>query len=234
MKLTRTSVLAASSLLIGGLIGASTLVALAGWDAPKSTPPNCVTDPNNASYQDGCVTPINVGSASQSKTGLFGLGHFQFVPPGMPTSGITGKVLTAVDDYGTVGWGSPSASGPVFITPVTVATVPSNTVVGWTTVSLSGRGIPSTASALILQVNGNFFCDGGCSNLPAKIEMRTATGGTTYSLYSLGDTGNSTAITAMTSQGMYPFSAGSMSFDYQVPVQFKKGGATISIVGYMR
>ena len=64
MKLTRNSILAAGSLIVGGFIGASTLVAFAGtWTAAPATPPN-----NNVD------APINVGSAFQYKTGKLGLG----------------------------------------------------------------------------------------------------------------------------------------------------------------
>ncbi len=65
MKLTRQSVLTASSLLIGGFIGASALVAFASgtWTAPTATPPDGNVD-----------APINVGSVYQNRSGKLGLG----------------------------------------------------------------------------------------------------------------------------------------------------------------
>ena len=108
MNLTRQSVLTASALLIGGFIGASALVALAQqtstWSAPLHSPSTCL------SGEPGCDAPINVGGAGQSKTGLLSLGNFQFVPPGMP-AGIKGSVLSATDQFGTVGWVATSSLG---------------------------------------------------------------------------------------------------------------------------
>jgi hypothetical protein len=107
MKITRTSILSASSLLIGGLIGASALVAMAqtsNWSGPTATPPN-----------DNVAAPINVGDLAQVKTGLLGLNALQFQPGG--TNVATGSVLVAEDQYGTVGWGSAGVSGTYIVQP---------------------------------------------------------------------------------------------------------------------
>lgn len=85
--------------LAGGFVlGASALVALADWSAPLSSPPTCTAG------NPGCDAPINVGAVGQMKTGLLSLGNFQFVPPGMPKTGIQGQTLTATDNNGDVDW----------------------------------------------------------------------------------------------------------------------------------
>ena len=66
MKLTRQSVLAASTLIIGGFIGASALVALADWTAPTTPAPGC------PSGSPGCDSPINAGPTAQTKQGILG------------------------------------------------------------------------------------------------------------------------------------------------------------------
>ena len=97
MNLTSKSLLSLTSFIIGGFIGASALVALADWSGAPSSAPD-----NNA------AAPINVSSLAQVKTGLLSLGNFQFAPASMSASGTAGKVLTAIDDFGTVGWGTAS------------------------------------------------------------------------------------------------------------------------------
>ena len=122
MKLTRQSVLTASSLIIGGIIGASALVALADntWvSAPTLTNPvTCDSSIN------GCNPPINVGSVTQTKAagltiqGLLSTNGFLFHPSG--TTVPVGSVLTAQDTSGTAIWASSTA-----------AVVKSNGWVGW-------------------------------------------------------------------------------------------------------
>lgn len=103
MKLTRHSVLTASSLIIGGIIGASALVALADntWvSAPALTNPvTCDSSIN------GCNPPINVSGVAQTKTGLLSLGNFQFDPGGLAVT--PGSTLTATGTNGTVQWTVP-------------------------------------------------------------------------------------------------------------------------------
>ncbi|HTK33519.1 MAG TPA: hypothetical protein VL335_03170 [Candidatus Paceibacterota bacterium] len=100
MKLTRTSVLAASSLLIGGFMGASALVALAGWTNAPANPPSSNTE-----------APINVGSILQSKTGWLGVNGLitnnLYVASGTVSTG--GSVLTN-DGAGNAKWAAPGAS----------------------------------------------------------------------------------------------------------------------------
>ena len=99
--------------LVGGfIIGASALVAVAQtastWSAPHQTPSNC--DP---ALDSGCNAPINVGGTPQWKTGLLGLGNFQFDPGGSDSIN-PGSVMVAMDNYGTVGWSNINcASGQV-------------------------------------------------------------------------------------------------------------------------
>jgi len=113
MKLTRQSVLAASSLVIGGLIGASALVALANsvdgtFKSATCSPAECNTP-----------APINVGSGLallnitgiQEKTdsmiidgGLNVRGNLIIATGTSATPDVSGYVLTAIDHFGTVAW----------------------------------------------------------------------------------------------------------------------------------
>lgn len=97
----KKQILTIAALAIGFLAGASALSALAQtgtWTAPTSAPPG-----GNVS------APLNVGSGVQAKTGLLGLSSLQFNPGGA-SNVISGSVLTAMDNYGTVGWAA-SAGG---------------------------------------------------------------------------------------------------------------------------
>jgi len=88
-----------ATLLIGVLVGASTLSVIAqssGWVAPTATPPG-----------GNVPAPINVGSILQEKVG--GL----WIKSGLAVDGnliiatgspVTGKVLTAVDNTGLATW----------------------------------------------------------------------------------------------------------------------------------
>ena len=52
------------AVLTGLAIGAFALSALAtggAWTAPHSTPPTCITNPNDDNFDPGCLAPINVG-----------------------------------------------------------------------------------------------------------------------------------------------------------------------------
>ena len=111
MKLTRTSILSAASLLVGGFIGASTLVALASgapWTGPTNTPP-----------LDNVAAPINVGvqgvSALQEKfdslmiDGGLGVWGNLFIASGASTT--PGSVLTNVNGDGYGSWQPASAVG---------------------------------------------------------------------------------------------------------------------------
>ena len=98
---------------IGITLGAFTISVIAATftPAPPGTPPNC---PDNYA---GCTPPINTGNTAQSKTGYLALREAAIaknlliatsgtlvVSGGNPTAG---KILTAVDNLGTVGWTSP-------------------------------------------------------------------------------------------------------------------------------
>lgn len=107
MKLTRTSLISATSLLIGGFIGASALVTLAqsvpGWTpAPAGGPPN-----NNA------PAPINVTSVQQSKSGWLAVGGLitngLFVNVGSTTT--LGSILMN-DGAGNASWTSVPSINP--------------------------------------------------------------------------------------------------------------------------
>ena len=114
MKLTRQSLIAASSLIIGGLIGASALIAFAdnSWvGAPSQS--GCGSIPCS-----NIAAPLNVGTTAQTKTGGslqinggFGIagGPFVFNPGSAPA----GYVLTASSSGdGTAVW-SPGGSNVI-------------------------------------------------------------------------------------------------------------------------
>ncbi len=107
MKITRQSVLAASTLAIGAFLGASALVTLAqtgNWTAPTATPPG-----NNT------PAPINVGNVTPSLqvaqtrngnlqiNGILGIVGNLIVATGSPS---VGSVLTSADGLGTAKWTS--------------------------------------------------------------------------------------------------------------------------------
>jgi hypothetical protein len=97
------------AILSGLALGAFAFSAVAGsWTAAPPNPPN-----NNAD------APINVGGGgpvgtasnyAQSKSGLLALASLMF-DPGGATNIPVGSVLTAVDNYGTVGWGATGSGG---------------------------------------------------------------------------------------------------------------------------
>ena len=156
MKLTRQSVLTASSLIIGGIIGASALVALADntWvSAPTLTNPvTCDSSIN------GCNPPINVGSVTQTKAagltiqGLLSTNGFLFHPSG--TTVPVGSTLVATDTSGTVAWAAPGAT-----------TISSYGYVDWVVITqigqISGTTYPFTQSGCVSgSATGQAFCDG--------------------------------------------------------------------------
>ena len=232
MKITRTSFISAASLIVGGLIGASALVALAQtstWTAPTATPPG-----------GNVAAPINVGGGgdpytySQIKTGLLGLSNLvvnnlQVLTSEGTTSTTTGKVLTAVDNNGTVEWrnGGSGSSGNtiVYINPVTLTTLSGSTV-PWTTVSLASYGIPSNASAVILATTISAY-----NNLfVTKILMRANSSSPSYVLAATETSGGGAPSLSGFNQGIYPLSS-SQSFDYSADSSLS--GSTIILVGYV-
>ncbi|MDE2038341.1 MAG: hypothetical protein KGI69_03950 [Patescibacteria group bacterium] len=98
---TTTSTFAKIGVAAGGLLVAAALSVAAqtsGWTSAPSNPPS-----------GNVAAPINVGSSYQVKTGILGLSNLQFLPLQYNPKGGTpnvpvGDVLTAVDNYGTVGW----------------------------------------------------------------------------------------------------------------------------------
>lgn len=98
-------------LVVGFLAGATALSTLA---AGTWTGPTAGCSPTAA----GCNVdaPVNVGGASQVKIGLLGLNdamikNLQVLTAEGTSTGVQGKVLTAIDNNGTVGWRS--ATTPV-------------------------------------------------------------------------------------------------------------------------
>lgn len=93
-----------SLLILGFLIGVSVLSALAqsssGWTPPTATPPG-----------GNVPAPINIGNVVQEKLGGLSLRSGLVVYGNLIVAtgtgaGTKGKVLTAMDDVGTVAWGT--------------------------------------------------------------------------------------------------------------------------------
>ena len=159
MKLTRNSILAAGSLIIGGFIGASALVAMAGWQSAPNNPPTC-----DGSTYPGCNQPINVGNGTallgskisgigQEKTNSLAIDGYLFTPnlvvaTGTPIAGQS--VLVAQDSAGTVGWGSATGGGGVNHSYSVVWGTPTwLTTSGWANTGLAITLTPTSASSKI-------------------------------------------------------------------------------------
>lgn len=98
----KKQIITITTLVLGFLVGATALSAIAQtsggtWTAPSATAPG-----NNV------PAPINVGSTGQAKSGLLALANLVFNPTGVVGSVVPGSVLTSTDNAGTVGW-QPSA-----------------------------------------------------------------------------------------------------------------------------
>ena len=158
MKLTRQSLIAASSLIIGGLIGASALIAFAdnSWvGAPSQS--GCGSIPCS-----NIAAPLNVGTTAQTKTGGslqinggFGIagGPFVFNPGSAPA----GYVLTA----------SSSGDGTAVWSPAGATSVINSTgYVEWTEKETSNGPVYTC---------GNYTGDGTCTK-----SSPITYGGTTY------------------------------------------------------
>jgi hypothetical protein len=151
MKITRQSLLAASTLAIGGFIGASILVAFA--DSTWTSAPNCSGTTMPCS---NVAAPINVSGSAQTKYGSltinngnlqvnggFGIagGPFVFNNGTAPTPG---QALIAQDVSGTIGWGtigSGSTSGVSSIVAGTNITISPTNGTGSVTVNSSQTGL---------------------------------------------------------------------------------------------
>jgi len=245
MKLTSKSILSATSLLVGGFIGASALVALAGtstWSGPHQTPSNC--DPN---LDSGCYAPLNIGSNTQTKLGslilnaatpiqnaigLTVFGTSTFNGPIQIADGTqgAGKVLTS-DLNGNASWqtgsGGGGTSGIVFITPVVLAGPSIST--SWKTVDLTKYGVPANASAAILSTDIITYNANG--DPLAHIYMRPNSSGQTYVLAGTRTAGGGAPVLGSSNQGIYPISSAS-SFDYKADSTVSTD-SSINLVGYV-
>jgi hypothetical protein len=225
MKLTRQSVLAASTLVIGGFIGASALVAFATsvqWTQAPANPPSC---DNSIS---GCNAPLNVSGAAQTKSGILGLSNLQFLPASMITTvnGVAtgnvpaGSVLTAADNSGTVKWapaGSGSGSTYNFISPISLMLAGvsgSVNCVPWTTVNVSSY-FPAGTKDVIVQgymgesspdgIIGTFFLGRKDSSQGSDISTSYIITGSAASAGSDGSAGGGQAIIPLSASGTFDY-----------------------------
>lgn len=140
-------------MIVGLALGAFAVSSLANYVGPSTSPPQCVTDKNSPDYRAGCNAPVHVGTETQTKFGWLTLKGLitedLTVSPPTPSS-ITGKVLTAIDDLGTAGWRTPTAS-----TGITITTVSATAACGATA--------EATCPAGTTLISGGFtFSDGTC------------------------------------------------------------------------
>ena len=133
----------ASLLIIGFLVGATALSAIAGtWTAPGTgcTPPNCNVD-----------APVTTGGGvtgnvySQTKSGLLGLTdtiikNLQVLTGEGTTTSTAGKVLTALDNEGTVGWRSGGGGGGSALDNLCTTIDTGIAFVGWKEIDLTIDG----------------------------------------------------------------------------------------------
>jgi hypothetical protein len=122
---------------------------------------------------------------------------------------------------------------PTFITPVVIASGTSNTGANtvWVTVDgLETHGVPTTATALILQVSGSTYNQTGGQINERPTGSGIATPG--YMMLWLGTSQNSSDTAGV--QVIVPFAliSGSISIDYQV-VGLNNPGYTITLIGYI-
>ncbi|MBP6858362.1 MAG: hypothetical protein KBC33_00855 [Candidatus Pacebacteria bacterium] len=127
----KSKIISSTLVVLGFVLGATALSALAAWTAPASTPPNCT------SGQPGCDAPLHVGSSLQTKLGQLSLNSSGLGAYGLEVvNGIklidvgilngaspTGKVLTS-DANGVGTW----VALPATVT--SPSTVPAGLVVG--------------------------------------------------------------------------------------------------------
>jgi len=165
---------------IGVFLGGTALQALGAWTAATANPPS-----------DNKDAPINVGSTAQFKSGAIGLGLtalrnasilFDVNGGGMFTNlftgtlqvsggtgaGTTGKVLTAVDENGTVGWADAGSIGGGVSTntgpsATETGTAGMTTINGWSstpvslTINMANHKIASgSVHAFVLNINGGY------------------------------------------------------------------------------
>ncbi len=137
MKLTRQSVLAASSLVIGGFLGASALVAAAAnWtSAPANPPSNNVLAPINVGFNGNTTIQEKLDSL-QIDGGLGVVGNL--IAPNLIVSTstsnptvATGYFLTAVDGTGKVKWSAPSAAAQECGADGRMGAVPDGSINDW-------------------------------------------------------------------------------------------------------
>ncbi len=118
----KSKIISSTLVILGFVLGATALSAVAAWTAPASTPPNCT------SGQPGCDAPINVSASSQSKLGLltlqsnltdaFGLAvanGIKLVDSSVTAGTAAGKVLTS-DANGVGTWQSPGTISTGMVT----------------------------------------------------------------------------------------------------------------------
>lgn len=150
---------------VGLLLGAFALSALANWTAPLSAPPNCVTDSTQPNYQDGCVTPINVGGSWQGKAGALSIGNMNQTSA---TLNVTGSsVLQSLGVTGTtiLGGGGPAAG-------YVLKSTDSNGTTAWVdpaTLPIGGGGGGGAIAVKIYHVGGDLGVHTYCAILHDQV-----------------------------------------------------------------
>ena len=229
----KSKIISSTLVILGFVLGATALSAIAAWTAPVSTPPNCTPG------QPGCDAPIHVGASAQSKMGLltlqsnltdaFGLSvinGIKIVDDGALAGANNGKVLTSdANGIGTWQNASVSAGGPVFITPVTID-------VGVAAVgTYNGAEIPDGARAVIVQAEYVYSWPyPGGSNIAAVLSIKKDSGSPEY--YLINDRMRMTNgdVWGNSAQGIFPVTnTGSFIYDNSGSTM----GMTLRVIGYI-
>jgi hypothetical protein len=130
MKITRQSLLAASTLAIGGFIGASILVAFA--DSTWTSAPNCSGTTMPCS---NVAAPINVSAAPQGKLGALAIGSTN------PTTGVNLDVSNGTGLFNSIGvTGSLLVSSGASTTAGAILTNTGNGIATWSKSDSAGSG----------------------------------------------------------------------------------------------
>ncbi len=217
----KTSFLAKTGILAGALIGALALSALAQssgtWTAPTATPPG-----NNV------AAPINVGGGGdpltypQIKTGLLGLSNLVVnnlqVLTGegttttnttVGTGGISGKVLTAIDSNGTVGWRVAGGGGWGGSCSVALTSVNNNSVYQNTSSSnivvTAYESVSNAVSGAIMSITGSISQNGSGYSLVTNNGGLMSSGGSGFAISFVVPSGYYYVVNASTNTGTLNF-----------------------------
>lgn len=227
----KSKIIALSVLVLGFVLGATALSALAEWTAPACNP---ATDPG------ACNTPapLNVGTLLQTKKGPLSINTNAIENIGLSVAGAikiahesagAGKVLTS-DANGVGTWQNIASAGGAnitFIAPVSIS-VGNNPTMTWAT--YAGGVVPAGAKAVILEAT--FDSLWGRSEKVASVQIRKDASSATLRLINLGSAvwaANENRILG-SNQGIFPVAADGT---FQYAAHALNGTLDLKIIGYI-